>query len=87
MHSCNAGEFGTPVRGTLGNGSSSQEPFETPENLIEAARGDASVVTPVTEAALDPLMHKSLQTPPLTITPTTIDTLPGESHTHVSYLV
>jgi hypothetical protein len=87
MHSCNAGEFGTLVHGTLGNGSSNLQPFETPENLIEAACGDASVVTPVTEAALDPLMHKSLQTPPLTITPTTIDTLPGESHTHVSYLV
>jgi hypothetical protein len=53
MHSCNAGEFGTPVRGTLGNGSSSQQPFETPENLIVAACGDACVVTPVMESALD----------------------------------
>jgi hypothetical protein len=44
-----------------------------------------SVITPVMEAALDPLMHKSLQTPLLTIMPTTVDTPPGESHTHVSY--
>jgi hypothetical protein len=36
------------------------------------------------KVALDPLMHKSLQIPPLTITPTTIDTPLGESHTHVS---
>jgi hypothetical protein len=85
MESCNVGEFATPVQGTLGTGYSSQEPFEMPDNLIDAACGDASVVTPVTEAALDPLMHKSLQTPPLTIMPTIVDTPPGESHTHVSY--
>jgi hypothetical protein len=85
MESCNVGEFATPVRATLGSGSSSQQPFETPDNLIEAACGNSRVITPVTEAALDLLMHRSLQTPPLTITPTTIDTPPGKSHSHVSY--
>jgi hypothetical protein len=63
---------------------SSQEPFQTPDNLIEDAFGNASVITPVTEAVLDPLMHKTLQTPPLTITPMTVDTPPGESHAHLS---
>jgi hypothetical protein len=85
IESCNVGEFATMVWGTLGTGSSSQQPFKTPENLIDAACGYASVFTSVTEAALDPLMHKLPQTPPLTITPTTVDTPPGESHTHVSY--
>jgi hypothetical protein len=85
MESCNVGEFSTPVWGTLGTGYSSQKPFEMPDNLIDATCGDASVITPVTEAVLDLLMHKSLQTPPLTIMPTTVDTPPGESHTHASY--
>jgi hypothetical protein len=85
MESCNVGEFATPVHTTLGSGSSSQQPFETPDNLIEAACGNSRVITPVMEAVLDPLMHKSLQIPLLTIMPTTVDTPPGESHTRVSY--
>jgi hypothetical protein len=84
MDSCNTGAIATPVRVTHGSGPSSQKPFQTPNNLIDNAFGNASVITPVTEAVLDLLMHKSLQTPPLTITPTTVDTSPCESHTHVS---
>jgi hypothetical protein len=48
MESCNVGEFATQVRGALGTRSSSQQPFGTLENLIDAACGDASVTTPVT---------------------------------------
>jgi hypothetical protein len=84
MDSCNTGAIATPERATHGSGPSSQEPFQTLNNQIDDAFGNASVITLVTEAALDPLMHKSLQTPPLTITPTTVDTPPGESQTHVS---
>jgi hypothetical protein len=40
-------------------------------------------VTPVTQAGLDPLMREVLQTPPLSITPTGVETPPGESYTHV----
>jgi hypothetical protein len=85
MESCNAGVFATPVRATHGSGLSSQQPFQTLDNLIEDAFGNSSVITPVMEAVLDPLMHKSLQIPLLTIMPTTVDTPPGESHTRVSY--
>jgi hypothetical protein len=82
MDSCNTVVFSTLVRLTHAIASSSREPFQTPDNLIEDAFRNASVITP--EVALDPLMHKTLQTPPLTITPTTVDTPPSESHTHVS---
>jgi hypothetical protein len=37
------------------------------------------------QVLLHRLLHKSLQTPPLTITPTTVDTPPSERYTHVSY--
>jgi hypothetical protein len=46
-----------------------------------------NVVTPVTQAMEDPLMRPVLQTPPLSITPTGIETPPSESYTHVSMLV
>jgi hypothetical protein len=41
-----------------------------------------NVVTPVTQAMEDPLMRPALQTPPLSITPTGIETPPSESYTH-----
>jgi hypothetical protein len=84
MDSCNTGAIATPVRAMHGSGPSSQEPFQTLNNLINDAFGNESVITPVMEAALYPLMHKSLHTPPLTITPTMVDTPPSESHTHVN---
>jgi hypothetical protein len=43
-----------------------------------------NVVTPVTQADIDPLMRPALQTPPLSITPTCVDTPPVEKYTHVS---
>jgi hypothetical protein len=36
---------------------------------------------------MDPLMRPALQTPPLSITPTGVETPLGESYTHVSMLV
>jgi hypothetical protein len=41
---------------------------------------------PVMQAGLDPSMRPALQTPLLSITPTTVDTPPGESYTHVIML-
>jgi hypothetical protein len=38
------------------------------------------------QAGLDPLMRTTLQTPPLSIAPTFVDTPTGESYTHVSLL-
>jgi hypothetical protein len=84
MDSCNTGAIATSVWATHGSGPSSQEPFQTSNNLIDDAFRNASVITLITEVVLDPLMHKSLQIPPLTITPTTVDTPPGERQTHVS---
>jgi hypothetical protein len=43
-----------------------------------------NIVTPVTQVGLDPLMRTALQTPPLSIKPTCVETPPGESYTHVS---
>jgi hypothetical protein len=45
-----------------------------------------NVVTPVTQAAMDPLMQPALQTPPLSITPIGVDTPPVEKYTHVSMI-
>jgi hypothetical protein len=42
-----------------------------------------NIVTPVTRAAMDPLMRPALQTPPLSITPTP-PPLAFEKYTHVS---
>jgi hypothetical protein len=64
MEDCNEVEFDTPLHTPIGNGSSTSHTFQTPSNLIEAACRNSSGVTPVMQAALDPLMHKSLQTPP-----------------------
>jgi hypothetical protein len=41
MESCNAGVFATPVRVTHGSGLSSQQPFQTLDNLIEDAFGNS----------------------------------------------
>jgi hypothetical protein len=38
----------------------------------------------VTEAALDPLLHSSIITLPVAVTPSTIETPTNESYTHVS---
>jgi hypothetical protein len=46
-----------------------------------------NVVTLVTHAAMDPLMRPVLQRPPLSITPSCVETPPVESYTHVSMLV
>jgi hypothetical protein len=61
--------------------------FSTPV-VVDFDVGHAlqSIVTPVMQAGLDPLMRTTLQTPPLSITPTFIDTPTGESYTHVSLL-
>jgi hypothetical protein len=65
--------------------SSTRRLFSTPvvpdDDLGSAVQ---NIVTPVTQAGLDPLMHAALQTPPLSITPTCVETPPGESYTHVS---
>jgi hypothetical protein len=45
-----------------------------------------NIVTPVMQVGLDPLMRVALQTPPLLITLTSIETPSGESYTHVTML-
>jgi hypothetical protein len=55
--------------------SSTRRLFSSPVVLDDDSGSTIqSVVTPVTEAGLDPLMRPALQTPPLSITLTSIDT-------------
>jgi hypothetical protein len=56
MDGCNVVEFGTPSRTPIANESSTPHTFQTPDNVNEAAFGNSSGVTPVRQAALDPLM-------------------------------
>jgi hypothetical protein len=67
--------------------SSTRRLFSTPV-VPDDDSGSAiqNIVTPVTQAGLDPLMRAALQTPTLSITPTCIETPSGESYTHVSML-
>jgi hypothetical protein len=83
MANCNEQHDNSPVRR-----SSTSRLFSTPiipdDDLGSMVQ---NVVTPVTQAAMDPLMWPALQTPPLSITPIGIETPPVESYTHVSMLV
>ena len=59
----------------------------SPMTPLAEVRPDSSVITPVTQAALDPLLHKSVLTPPVAISPTAIETPPQETYIHVSILM
>jgi hypothetical protein len=82
MVSCNEQMDKLPVRM-----SSTRRLFSTPV-VPDDDSGSAiqNIVTPVMQAGLDPLMRAALQTPPLSITPTGVETPLGESYTHVSML-
>jgi hypothetical protein len=56
----------------------------TPRTPTERFQETSQVVTPVTQASMDPLLHASTMTPPVSISPSTMDTPPGESHIHVN---
>jgi hypothetical protein len=56
----------------------------SPITPSEHTKEGTSIVTPVTEAALDPLLHSSIITPPVAVTPSVIETPTDESYTHVS---
>jgi hypothetical protein len=56
----------------------------SPITPSEHAKEGMSIITPVTEAALDPLLHSSIITPPVAVTPSAIETPTDESYTHVS---
>jgi hypothetical protein len=56
----------------------------TPRSPVDVGSVQMNVVTPVTQAALDPLMHTSVITPPVTVSPVAIETHPVVLHTHVS---
>jgi hypothetical protein len=56
----------------------------TPRTPIEGTSDASHVVTPVMQAALDPLMHSSTLNGPQGISPSVIETPPTESYTHVS---
>jgi hypothetical protein len=47
----------------------------------------SDVVTPVTQSSLDPLMHTSVVTPPVSISLSVIVTPTEKIHTHVSILL
>jgi hypothetical protein len=56
----------------------------TPRSPVDVGSVQMNVVTPVTQAALDPLMHTSIITPPVIVSPVTIETPPVVLHTHMS---
>jgi hypothetical protein len=66
--------------------SSTRRLFSTPVVVDNAGHATQSIVTPATQAGLDPLMRLVLQTPLLSLTPTFVETPLGESYTHVSML-
>jgi hypothetical protein len=78
---------GAPVLTLAGIGSSTSRLYGTLDDVGDGGHGTRSVVTPVTQAALDPLMRKSLQTPWLSITPMTIETPPSGSYCQVCVLI
>jgi hypothetical protein len=81
MDSCSELVDRSPVRT-----SSTHRLFSTPYVVDDGGHATQSIVTPVTQAALDPLVRPALQTPPLSITPTSIETPPDERYTHISML-
>jgi hypothetical protein len=74
----------SPVLASVVLGMSTPRLVGTPDVGSDGSHGTRDVVTPVTQAALDPLMHTALQTPPLSITPTGIGTPPEECCCHIS---
>jgi hypothetical protein len=66
--------------------SSTRRLFSTSVVVDDAEHAIPSIVTSVAQAGLDPLMHPALQIPPLSIKPTTVETPPVESFTHVSMI-
>jgi hypothetical protein len=67
-----------PVDRSLVRMSSTRRLFSAPV-VLDDDSGSAvqSIVTLVTQAGLDLMMRVALQTPPLSITPTSIETPPG----------
>jgi hypothetical protein len=76
---CSNARSGTPNRALALVGIE-----HSPITPSEHAKEGASIITPVTEAALDPLLHSSIITLPVVVTPSTIETPTNESYTHVS---
>jgi hypothetical protein len=56
----------------------------TPRTPIEGTSDASHVVTPVAQAALDPLMHTTMLNWLQGVSPSAIETPPNESYTHVS---
>jgi hypothetical protein len=56
----------------------------TPRTPIEGTSDASHIVTPVMQAALDPLMHTTMLNRPQGVSPSAIQTPPNESYTHVS---
>jgi hypothetical protein len=81
MDGCDEHDNRSPMRM-----SSMRRLFSTPVVVNDAEHANQSIVTPVTQAGLDPLMRPALQTPPLSITPTIVETPLVGSFTHVSML-
>jgi hypothetical protein len=79
MGTCGDNAYASPDATAMG-----QEGTLMPNNLFRVGLEESTVVTPVSRAALDPLMHKTLQPPPLIISPTAYETPPKESFFHVS---
>jgi hypothetical protein len=53
-------------------------------NPGERANEGTCIITPVTQAALDFLLHSSIITPPVAVSPNAIEAPIEESYTHVS---
>jgi hypothetical protein len=51
---------------------------------VDAAGGVSDAVTPVTQSSMDPLMRTTTLGPPLSISPSVVDTPPMETHIHMS---
>jgi hypothetical protein len=56
----------------------------TPRTPIEGTSDASHIVMPVTQVALDPMMHTTMLNRPQGVSPSAIETPPNKSYTHVS---
>jgi hypothetical protein len=86
MEAVNGPEFGSPNSVVLPSVTSSSC-LGTPKTAAVLERDESDVITPVTQASFDPLMHTSVVTPHVSISPSVLVTPTEEIHTHVSILL
>jgi hypothetical protein len=84
MESGNESECGSPGHCIVASASNTTTSVSMPRTPVDVRSTQMNVVTPVTQMELDLLMHTYVITPPVTISPASIETPPIVLYTHVS---